>query len=153
MKQLRKAVFPGSFNPIHSGHINIIKRAANLFDYLYVVVSKNIDKKYEYKLEQRLINVQKVVDKLKLKNVKVVSNTGLTIDLVKKLHCQYIVRSIRNAKDVGYEVNMAQNNNILSGNVETIFFVADSKLKDVSSTNRKELIRQKQLISKGTKHV
>ncbi|MDR3257773.1 MAG: adenylyltransferase/cytidyltransferase family protein, partial [Mycoplasmataceae bacterium] len=82
MKQLRKAVFPGSFNPIHSGHINIIRRAANLFDYLYVVVSKNIDKKYEYKLEQRLINVQKIVDKLKLKNVKVVSNTGLTIDLV-----------------------------------------------------------------------
>ncbi|MDR3330148.1 MAG: pantetheine-phosphate adenylyltransferase [Mycoplasmataceae bacterium] len=150
MKQLRRAVFPGSFNPIHSGHINIIKRAANLFDYLYVVVSQNIDKKYEYKLKQRLLTVTKAVNKLSLKNVSVVSNDGLTVDLVKKLHCQYIVRSIRSSKDIGYEISMAQNNNLLNHKIETIFFVADSKLKDISSTNRKELIRQRQSI-KGQK--
>jgi pantetheine-phosphate adenylyltransferase len=87
-----------------------------------------------------------------LSNVEVLLNEGLTIDLVKKLKCKYLVRSIRNTKDVGYEITMAQNNYLLSDNIETIFFVASSKLKDISSTNQRELKRQKMLLAKGKKH-
>jgi pantetheine-phosphate adenylyltransferase len=147
---IRKAVFSGSFNPLHNGHIDIIKRAAKLFDQLYIAVSHNIDKKASDDIEQRFKIAKTKVDKLKLRNVKVLMNKGLTIDLVKKLKCQYLVRSIRSVKDIGYEINMAQNNHLLSNNIETIFFVASSKLKDISSTNQRELIRQKQLI-KGRK--
>jgi pantetheine-phosphate adenylyltransferase len=153
MKTMRRAVFPGSFNSLHEGHVDIIKRAAKLFDYLYVAVSRNIDKKDSFNVDQRLKTIQNEIKKLHLKNVQVVSNKGLTIDLLKKLDCHYLVRSIRGVQDIKYEINMAQNNYLLSNNIETIFFVASSKLKNISSTHQKELLRQKQFIKKGNKHV
>ncbi|MDR1234546.1 MAG: pantetheine-phosphate adenylyltransferase [Mycoplasmataceae bacterium] len=142
----RRAVFAGSFDPMHNGHIDVIKRASNLFDYLYVAVSKNIDKKYTLSNNKRFQIVKCKIEKLNLKNVSVVENNGLTVDLVKRLKCQYLIRSIRNSKDVSYEINMAQNNFLLNQKIETIFFVASSKLKDISSTNQKELIRQRKMI-------
>lgn len=144
---MHKAVFSGSFNPLHSGHIDIIKRAAKLFDSLYIAVSHNIDKKTKSSISQRFQKVKTKVNKLKLPNVKVVLNEGLTVDLVKQLKCRYLIRSIRSIKDISYEINMAQNNYLLANNIETIFFVASSKLKDVSSTNQRELKRQKQLLT------
>ncbi|MDR0675126.1 MAG: pantetheine-phosphate adenylyltransferase [Mycoplasmataceae bacterium] len=149
---LHSAVFSGSFNPLHNGHINIIKRAAKLFDQLYVAVSHNIDKKTNSNIQQRFQIVMQKVDKLKLTNVKVLLNEGMTINLVKRLKCRYLVRSIRNTKDIDYEINMAQNNYLLANNVETIFFVANSKLKNISSTNQRELLRQKQLLTRNKKH-
>ncbi|MDR0739742.1 MAG: pantetheine-phosphate adenylyltransferase [Mycoplasmataceae bacterium] len=145
---IRKAVFSGSFNPLHEGHIDIIKRSAKLFDYLYVAVSHNINKTNILNINKRFQTVKRRIQTLKLSNVKVVLNEGLTVDLVRKLNCNYLVRSIRNAKDVNYEINMAQNNYLLSNKIETIFYVASSKLKDVSSTNRRELMKQKELLTK-----
>ncbi|MDR1991688.1 MAG: pantetheine-phosphate adenylyltransferase [Mycoplasmataceae bacterium] len=151
MSKLHRAVFPGSFNPLHDGHLNIIKRAAHLFEYLYVAVSINIDKKNKADIRDRFQKVKNIIDKkLKLKNVKVVLNNGLTINLLKKFKCQYIVRSIRGVRDIQYEINMAQNNHLLANKIETIFFVSSNKLKKVSSSNLRELIRQKRLIKKGS---
>ncbi|MDR2369447.1 MAG: pantetheine-phosphate adenylyltransferase [Mycoplasmataceae bacterium] len=147
-----KAVFPGSFNPLHHGHIDIIKRAAKLFDCLYVAVSHNIDKKTTVNITKRFQTVKTKIAKLKLTNVEVVLNEGLTITLLKQLKCKYLVRSIRNLKDINYEINMAQNNYLLANNIETIFFVASSKLKDISSTNQRELSRQKQLLTKSKRN-
>jgi pantetheine-phosphate adenylyltransferase len=144
----RKAVFPGSFNPLHSGHVDIIKRAANLFDFLYIAVSHNIDKRTALDINKRFKIVETKIKKMKLSNVKVVMNEGLTVNLLKKLQCKYLVRSIRNVADIKYELNMAQNNYLLANNIETIFFVASSKLKDISSTNQRELTRQKQSLLK-----
>jgi pantetheine-phosphate adenylyltransferase len=141
-----RAVFAGSFDSMHNGHIDVIKRASKLFDYLYVAVSENIDKKYTLSNNKRFQIVKRRIEGLNLKNVSVVENNGLTVDLVKRLKCQYLIRSIRNSKDVGYEINMAQNNFLLNQKIETIFFVASSKLKDISSTNQKELVRQKKMI-------
>ncbi|MDR2823344.1 MAG: pantetheine-phosphate adenylyltransferase [Mycoplasmataceae bacterium] len=136
------AIFPGSFDPLHAGHINIIHRAAKMFDLLYVVVSYNISKKEEKPLMVRFHKVQATIDQLKLKNVKVLHNEKLTITLAQKLKCQYIIRSIRNEQDLKYEMNIAQIHHMLDRSIETILLVADSKLKQVSSTNVKEIAKQ-----------
>jgi pantetheine-phosphate adenylyltransferase len=133
------ALFPGSFDPLHSGHINIITRAAKLFDKLYVAVSYNISKKEQIPINQRYRDVKNKIDKLKLKNVIVILNRELTIDLAKKLQCQYIVRSVRNIEDYRYELMIAQAHYSLDKSIDTILFVADSQLKQVSSSSIRKL--------------
>lgn len=135
---LTKAIFPGSFDPIHKGHIDIIKRASKLFDVLYVVVSINIDKK-QSNLEKRFLEVKAKIKSLKLKNVFVEKNNSLTVDFAKKYKCQYLVRSIRNELDMKYEIDLAQANYYLNNKLETIFFVSDPLLKKISSTGMKSI--------------
>ncbi|GHU31135.1 phosphopantetheine adenylyltransferase [Bacilli bacterium] len=144
---MKIALFPGTFDPIHQGHIDIIKRASKLFDKLYVAVSHNVDKKESQNINARFAQITKSIDRLNIKNVKVVINNKMTIDLAKKLGCQYIVRSIRDAKDIAYEINIAQNLHIGNNKIETVLLITDSKLKKISSTNVKELIRQKKMIA------
>ena len=103
------AIFPGSFDPLHKGHINIIKRASQLFDVLYVAVSFNSAKKQD-NLDARYQKVVVKLKSLKLRNVKVVKNETLTVDKAKELNCKYIVRSVRDLKDYKYEMMIAQNN-------------------------------------------
>lgn len=146
---IRKAIFPGSFDPIHEGHLNIIKRASKLFDELYVVVSYNTSKKNQSTIQDRLIIVNKAVNKLRLKNVKVLVNTGWTIKFAKKLKCQYIVRSIRSYNDYKYELNIARVHHNLNSNIETILFVAEKDLMKKSSTNIRKINEQLQKINRG----
>lgn len=134
------AAFPGSFDPIHIGHINVIKRAAKLFDKLYVVVSYNHLKKERTALLKRYQLAKQTIDKLDLKNVEVIFNKKeWTIKFVKKYYCQYIVRSIRDAKDYQYELNIAKVHHMLDESIETILFIADNKWEGVSSTYISEI--------------
>ena len=128
------AIYPGSFDPIHEGHINIIKRSSILFDILYVAVSYNVDKSKQTDIESRLYQVQKTIKKLNLKNVKVVKNAGLTIEFAKKLKCNFIVRGIRNIYDYKYELNMAKVHKALDATIDTILFVTSKELSRKSST-------------------
>jgi pantetheine-phosphate adenylyltransferase len=136
------AIFPGSFDPLHAGHVNIIQRAAKMFDLLYVVVSYNIAKKEEKPLTLRFRETEKIINRLKLQNVKVLQNEKLTITLAQKLKCQYIIRSIRDEHDLKYEMNIAQIHHMLDRSIETVLLVADSKLKLISSTGIKEIEKQ-----------
>lgn len=137
---LKIAAFPGSFDPIHAGHINIIKRAAKLFDQLYVIVSYNHIKKQRESLAKRYQLTKQTIDQLDLKNVKVIFNKKeWTIKFIKKYKCQYIVRSIRDIKDYPYELNIAKIHHMLDESIETVLLIADNKLKELSSTSVSEI--------------
>lgn len=137
---IKRAIFPGSFDPIHEGHIDIIKRAAKLFDELYVAVSINTDKPKQSSLSERYKKVQKIINKFKFKNVFVVCNNKLTIEFAKQLKCNYIVRSIRNYKDYINELNIAKVHHMLNSSIiETILFISTKELAKKSSTNIKRI--------------
>jgi len=133
------AIYPGSFDPIHKGHIDIIKRSSKLFDKLYVAVCYNVDKEKQSNIDLRLAQVKKAIQKLNLKNVEAVKNAGLTIKFAKKLHCNFIVRSIRNVNDYQYELNIAKVHKMLDESIETILFISSKELAKSSSTNIREI--------------
>lgn len=139
MKKQRKAMFPGTFDPIHSGHINVIKRCAKLFDKVYVVVSCNWYKPKSSPIMVRYAKTKKAIDKLHLKNVEVVINNGLTVDFAKKNNVSCIIRSIRNSTDAKYEIDMAQVNHNLSNKIETILMLPQQNLINLSSSAIRKL--------------
>lgn len=134
MKKQINAMFPGSFDPIHSGHLDIIKRGSKLFDKFYVVISNNDYKSQLTDCDERVNKAKKAISKLHLKNVVVISNKGLTVLFAKKHNISVIVRSIRNSKDAIYEIDMAQANHSLDNKIETILMLPKSKLINLSST-------------------
>jgi pantetheine-phosphate adenylyltransferase len=113
-----------------------------LFDVLYVVVSFNVGKPQQTPVLKRFQQVKKIISKLKLSNVKVMVNKSLTVDLLKQLKCNYIVRSVRDTQDFKYELELAQINHYLDKNIETLLFVADTKLKNISSRTIRETQHQ-----------
>jgi len=139
MRKQINAMFPGTFDPIHEGHLNIIKRCATMFDKVYVVVSINIYKKGASACKVRLEQTTKAVNALGLDNVEVVGNTGLTVEFAKQHNIKVIVRGIRDEKDAFYEINMAQVNHALDNKIETILMLPEGNLKNLSSTSIKYL--------------
>ena len=145
MKKIVKAMFPGTFDPIHKGHLDVIKRCSKMFDKLYVVVSVNMYKKATTNCKTRLQKVTKEVAKLHLKNVEVVGNLGLTVDFAKKHNVKVIVRGIRDEKDAFYEINMAKANHALNRNIETILMLPRQDLINMSSTALKYILDAKKV--------
>ena len=145
------AIYPGTFDPIHEGHINIIERSSKLFDKLYVAVSYNVDKPNQSNIDTRLKNVKKVIKKLHLKNVEAIKNIGLTIKFAKKLKCNFIVRSIRNSKDYTYELNIAKTHKMLDASIDTVLFISSKELSKKSSTNIKKIQQKLQKLNAKNK--
>lgn len=133
---MKKAVCPGSFDPITNGHIDIIKRAAELFDEVTVLVVTNPDKKCVFSPEERCSLIEKAIEGSE--NVKVDSFSGLLADYVKQNGMSAIVKGIRSSSDFEYEFQMALANRSLAPNAETVFITADPQNMYVSSS----LIRQ-----------
>ena len=133
---MKKAVCPGSFDPITNGHIDIIKRAAELFDEVTVLVVTNPDKKCVFSPEERCSLIEKAIEGIE--NVKVDSFSGLLADYVKRNGMSAIVKGIRSSSDFEYEFQMALANRSLAPNAETVFITADPQNMYVSSS----LIRQ-----------
>ena len=134
--KMKKAVCPGSFDPITNGHIDIIKRAAELFDEVTVLVVTNPDKKCVFSPEERCELIKKAVEGIE--RVKVDSFSGLLADYVRKNDIGAIVKGIRSSSDFEYEFQMALANRSLAPNAETVFITADPQNMYVSSS----LIRQ-----------
>lgn len=134
----RKAVFPGSFDPITNGHCDIIFRGISLFDEVIVAVGINSEKKYMFDLEERKKFIQ-VAFKNESK-VKVISFEGLTIDLCREMKAQYLLRGIRNSVDFEFEKAIAQTNAKLS-DIETIFMLTNTDTSFISSTIVRDIIR------------
>ncbi len=133
---MKKAVCPGSFDPITNGHVDIIKRAAELFDEVTVLVVTNPDKKCVFSPEERCDLIEKAVEEIP--GVKVDSFSGLLADYVKANDICAIVKGIRSSSDFEYEFQMALANRSLAPNAETVFITADPQNMYVSSS----LIRQ-----------
>lgn len=133
---MKKAVCPGSFDPITNGHIDIIKRAAELFDEVTVLVVTNPDKKCAFSPEERCALIEKATEGIGV--VKVDSFSGLLADYVKQNGISAIVKGIRSSSDFEYEFQMALANRSLAPNAETVFITADPQNMYVSSS----LIRQ-----------
>ena len=132
------AVFPGSFDPITIGHVDIITRGLPLFDKLIIGIGINSQKQYLFTLEQRMEWIRKIFHYEP--NIEVESYTGLTVTFCEKQEAQYILRGIRSSGDFEFERAVSQTNRVLSRNIETIFILANPSLAAVSSSIVRDVI-------------
>jgi len=135
---MKKAVFPGSFDPITLGHYDLIKRSIPLFDEIIVAIGINAEKKYMFTLEQRKRFIEESFKDMP--TVSVVSYEGLTIDLCKKLGAKFILRGLRNPADFEFEKAIAHTNRKLS-KIETVFLLTASNTSYISSSIVRDVIR------------
>ena len=138
------AIYPGTFDPITHGHIDVIKKALKLFDKIVVGVSNVNNKNYLFSSEERIDIVNKALFKdLKLnkKKIVVVSFNSLTTDLCKKFKSNIILRGLRAVSDFEYEFQLAGMNRKLNNNIETIFLMSDVENQIISSKFVKEIVK------------
>lgn len=139
------AVFPGSFDPITLGHIDLVKRSLPLFDKIIVGVGVNTQKKTLFSLEQRLEWLNKeFIDEDK---VEVDYFEGLTVNFCKSLNANFLIRGLRNASDFDYEKTISQLNTIIGDGLETVFLISKPAYSHISSTIVREIIKGKGDIS------
>ena len=149
----KTAIYPGTFDPITFGHIDVIKKSLKLFDKLVVGVSVESNKNYLFSSEERIEIVNKALFKdLKLnkKKIKVVSFGSLTTDLCKKYKSNIILRGLRAVSDFEYEFQLAGMNRKLNQNIETIFLMSDVENQIISSRFVKDIVKLKGDIKKFT---
>jgi pantetheine-phosphate adenylyltransferase len=134
------ALFPGSFDPLTNGHLNLIERSSQLFDKVIVGVFVNTSKRSLFTLEEKL---QLVTEATKhLKNIEVVAQASqLTVDSAAELNARFLIRGIRNVKDYEYERDIAIMNHHLSADLETVFLLADEAYGHISSSLLKEVLK------------
>lgn len=141
-----KAVYPGTFDPVTYGHLDIIKRAALLFDEFIIGVLYNYKKSPLFSVEER-VNILKEVTK-DIPNVTIRSFEGLSVDFVRACEAQIIVRGLRAITDFEYELQMAQTNRILEPKIDTMFLTTSLEYAYLSSTTVKEVAFFGEYISK-----
>ena len=147
------AIYPGTFDPITYGHIDVIKKSLKLFDKIIVGVSNVSNKNYLFSSEERMEIVNKALFKdLKLnkKKISVVSFSSLTTDLCKKHKANVILRGLRAVSDFEYEFQLAGMNRKLNNNIETIFLMSDVENQIISSKFVKEIVKLNGDIKKFT---
>ncbi len=133
------AVYPGSFDPVTNGHLDVINRASKLFDTLVVAVAINAAKKPLFNAEERVALVKRACDEMGLTNVRVEYFQGLLHEEVRKLNANAIIRGLRAVSDFEWEFQMALMNRELDENCETLFLMPSPKYSFVSSTMIKEV--------------
>ena len=139
---MKVAIYPGTFDPITYGHIDVIRKSLNIFDKVIVATTDNINKNYYFSIEDRLSIIQNSLFKdLKLnkKKIKVISFDNLTIDLCKKYKASTIIRGLRAASDFEYEFQLAGMNKKLNTKIETMFLMSDIENQIISSNFVKEI--------------
>ena len=147
------AIYPGTFDPITYGHIDVIKKSLRIFDRVVVAAAENINKDYLFSIDERVEIIKDSLFKdLKLnkKKISVVSFDSLTTDLCKKYKSNIILRGLRAVSDFEYEFQLAGMNRKLNQNIETIFLMSDVENQIISSRFVKEIVKLKGDIKKFT---
>ena len=147
------AIYPGTFDPITYGHIDVIKKSLNVFDKLIVATTDNINKNYYFSIDDRIsiINNSLFKDlKLNKNKIKVISFDNLTIDLCKKFKANTIIRGLRAVSDFEYEFQLAGMNKKLNSKIETMFLMSDVENQIISSKFVKEIVKLNGDIKKFT---
>ena len=150
---MKIAVYPGTFDPITYGHIDVIKKSLKIFDKLIVATTNNTDKDYFFSIDERIdiINNSLFKDlKFDKKKINVISFDNLTIELCKKYNASAIIRGLRAVSDFEYEFQLAGMNRKLDNGIETIFLMSDVKNQIISSRLVKEVAELKGDIKKFT---
>lgn len=128
------AIYPGTFEKFHEGHISVLEKAKKLFKKIYLIVSNN-ENKNSSNINERFENIKNNIYILENKNkIQVLKNEGLTIDILNKLKCYYIIRGVRTKRDFEYELNLYDSYKSLSKEFEIIYFFSDKELREISST-------------------
>lgn len=135
---MKRAIFPGSFDPITMGHVDIINRALPLFNEIVIAIGVNTDKKYMFSLKKR----KQFIEEFYKDNpkIKVTTYSGLTIDYCKKINADFILRGLRNPADFEFEKAIAQTNRKLA-NVETVFLLTSANTSFISSSIVRDILK------------
>lgn len=134
---LKTAVYPGSFDPMTNGHLDIIKRAANIFDKVYVAILINSSKKPRFSLKQRMEWLKEAT--ANIPNVEIGTFSGLLVNYANEIGASAIIKGLRAVSDFEYEFQMALTNRKLSPNIETMFLMTNDKYSYLSSSIVKEV--------------
>ncbi|MCO4821471.1 MAG: pantetheine-phosphate adenylyltransferase [Flavobacteriaceae bacterium] len=135
---MKRAIFPGSFDPITLGHFDIIKRGVTLFDEVIVAIGVNSDKKYMFSLEERKKFIENTfADEPK---IKVMTYKGLTVDFCKEINVEFILRGLRNPADFEFEKAIAHTNRDLAP-IETVFLLTSAQTSYIASSIVRDVIR------------
>jgi len=135
---MKRALFPGSFDPLTLGHYDIIKRGVQLFDEIIVAIGINSEKKYMFSLEKRKQFIEEAFKEFP--KVKVVTYKGLTVDFCKEVNAEFILRGLRNPADFEFEKAIAHTNRTLT-KIETVFLLTASSTSYISSSIVRDVIR------------
>ena len=139
---MNTAIYPGTFDPITYGHIDVIKKSLNIFDRVIVATTDNVNKHYHFSINERLDIIHNSLFKdLKLdkRKIKIISFDNLTIDLCKKFKANTIIRGLRAVSDFEYEFQLAGMNKKLNSKIETMFLMSDVENQIISSKFVKEI--------------
>ena len=140
------AIYPGSFDPITNGHIDILKSGAEIFDKVIIAVSYNVNKQGFLPIEER---VQLIKESVKdIPNVEVDFFEGLTVEYAKKCGAEVLLRGLRTSFDFEYEMQLSQTNNALYGNIKTVFLITKPEFNFISSSSVREILLNHGDISK-----
>jgi len=133
---MKKAFFAGSFDPFTIGHLNIVMKAKEIFDIIFIGIGVNSNKIRVYNETEMKMAIEKMLKAQQIENVYVIIYKGLTVDIAKKLGCQWLVRGVRNEIDYKYEEEIAEYNYQVA-QMQTIYFRAENKFKEISSSKVK----------------
>lgn len=134
---VKKALYPGTFDPVTNGHVDIIQRAATLFDEVWVAVGSNTSKKPHFSLEERIALLQTTF--ASLKNVHVTSFQGLLVEFAHQHEIPVMIRGLRAVQDFEYEFQLAGMNRTLAKDIETLFMIPSQEVMFISSSLVKEI--------------
>ena len=134
---MRKAIYPGSFDPFTNGHLDIVKKAADLFDEVHVVIGVNAQKRRTFEAEAMKNAIEQVMEAMQIQNVRVEVYEGLVAEFARQREIRYMIRGLRNNMDYNYEENIAEVNKLINPAMEYVYFRAENVA--VSSSMVKEL--------------